>query len=111
MSEFFISYSHANKPLCENLVARIKEVHGEDSVWYDPNIPGGSDWWENIVSEIKKCEFFIYLMSDSSNMSQYCQAELKEAIQRSKKTTSNNNYPFDYQISGRSALGYSAKAR
>ncbi len=85
MVQFFISYSRADRQLVDQLVPLIRRVYGNDSVWFDYDIHGGMHWWQMILSEIGKCRLFVYLISNESLESPYCQAELREALRLNKQ--------------------------
>ena len=84
MADIFISYSRADRQFIDQLVPLIRRVHGNDSVWYDDDIHGGADWWQMILDEIGQCQLFVYLISNESLESPYCQAELREALRLNK---------------------------
>lgn len=84
MAQIFISYSHSDRPYLDKLLPLIRKVYGHDSVWFDDDIHGGMDWRQTILDEIDKCNLFIYLVSNESLTSPYCQEELRHA-HRSKK--------------------------
>lgn len=84
MARIFISYSRADRQFVDQFIPLIRRVYGNDSVWFDGDIYGGSDWWQMILNEIGHCEIFIYLVSNESLESPYCQAELREVLRLSK---------------------------
>jgi formylglycine-generating enzyme required for sulfatase activity len=85
MVRFFISYSRADRQFIEQFAPLIKKVYGNDSTWFDDDIHGGADWWALILREIAKSDIFIYLISNESLTSTYCQAELREALRLNKQ--------------------------
>ena len=85
MARIFISYSRADRQFLDSLVPLIRKVYGNDSLWYDDDIHGGADWWPLILSEIDDCDLFIYLVSNESLSSEYCQAEFEEALRLRKQ--------------------------
>lgn len=84
MARIFISYSRADRPFLNKLLPYVHNLCGSDSVWFDADIPGGADWWKMILSEIGKCDLFIYLISNESLESPYCQDEFREALRLNK---------------------------
>lgn len=84
MAQIFVSYSRSDRSFLDNFVPLIHKVYGNGSIWFDEDIHGGANWWQMIISEIKNCELFIYLISNESLESQYCQAELREALRLHK---------------------------
>ncbi len=73
----FISYSRADRPFTRELAKRLRRAYME--VWYDDKLHGGEVWWEEILTSIRECDIFMYLISHASLKSTYCQAELAEA--------------------------------
>ncbi|MBZ0285488.1 MAG: TIR domain-containing protein [Anaerolineae bacterium] len=84
MTRFFISYDRDDRPLTRQLAAQLRRVYGFDDVWFDENIYGGADWWQEIRKQIASCDIFIFLLSDESATSPYCEKERAEA-ERLKK--------------------------
>ncbi len=85
MARIFISYSRADKMFVNEFVPLLRKVYGNDSVWFDDDIHGGSNWWQMILSEVADCELFVYLASNDSLASPYCQAEFREALRLHKQ--------------------------
>lgn len=84
MLRFFISYSRSDRLFVDLLVPMLLPVYGNDSVWFDEQIPGGSDWWQLILQEIGRCDIFLMLISNDSLTSNYCQDECREALRLKK---------------------------
>jgi len=105
MARIFISYSRADKSQIEKLVKLLRRVRRDDTFWYDGEITGGDDWWALILSEINACDVFMYLLSNDSVESDYCQAEFREALRLHKiclpvivrPKTQINKLPADLQ--------------
>lgn len=98
MARIFISYSHTDRRFVESLVPSLRRLYGHNNVWYDDELLGGEDWWQMILSRIAECDLFIYLMSDKSQESRFCQAELREALRLRKHflpviVRQGTNYP------------------
>ncbi|MBZ0286136.1 MAG: TIR domain-containing protein [Anaerolineae bacterium] len=85
MTSIFISYDRDDRPLTRQLANQLRRVYGFDQVWYDENIRGGEDWWNEIQKQIASRDIFMYLLSDDSAKSPYCQAEHAEAKRLSKE--------------------------
>lgn len=99
MAQIFISYSRADAQFISDFVPLLHEAYGVASVFYDEQIPGGTKWWEMILREIATCDLFIYLCSNESLQSPYCQSELREAVRLQKQilpviVRPKTNYPF-----------------
>lgn len=80
----FISYSRTDTEILKKLVPLIQANYGDECVWYDEKIQGGNAWWETILQEIKRCNIFMFLISDTALESKYCQQELQEAVEKEK---------------------------
>jgi hypothetical protein len=81
----FISYSHSDDTILDRIVPQIEKVFGNGSVWFDKDLTGGDKWWKRILEEIGNSIIFMYLISDKSLESEYCQKELREAARLDKK--------------------------
>jgi len=85
MTSIFISYDRDDRPLTQQLSRQLRRVYGFDQVWYDENIRGGQDWWDEIRKQIATRDIFVYLLSEESAKSPYCQAEHAEAKRLNKE--------------------------
>jgi formylglycine-generating enzyme required for sulfatase activity len=79
MPRIFISYSRVDRPFIVELAARLRRIYGLDQVWFDESLHGGDLWWQEILSQIARCDIFIYMISRDSIESETCLAELTEA--------------------------------
>ena len=79
MAQIFISYSRVDRPFVDNFLPLLHEVYGYSSIWFDAELHGGQVWWDEILSQIARCDIFVFLMSNESLASTYCLAELAEA--------------------------------
>lgn len=84
MARIFISYSRADTLFIEELIPLLRRAFPGHDLWYDREITGGEDWWNRILSEIAACDLFIYLLSNDSLESKYCQNEITEALRLQK---------------------------
>jgi tetratricopeptide (TPR) repeat protein len=84
MAAIFVSYSRADRPFVDDFVPLLRQVFSDHEIWFDEHISGGEDWWNRILSEINDCDLFIYLLSNDSLASEYCQAEFREALRLQK---------------------------
>lgn len=83
-ARILVSYSRADEPFLEQFVELLGEAFPGHTIWYDRKISGGDDWWGRILNEIAACDLFIYLLSNDSLESPYCQAEFREALRLRK---------------------------
>lgn len=79
MTRIFVSYSRVDKRFTEELVRHLRRTYGLANVWYDDELHGGVRWWQEILKQIAECDVFLYLLSNESVTSSYCQAEFTEA--------------------------------
>ena len=81
MTKLFISYAHNDTYIASGIIALLRRRYGHAEVWFDEELSnrGGSDWWQEILKAIKEADVFVYLLSDDSVKSPYCQAEFQEA--------------------------------
>jgi len=83
-SQVFISYSRKNKAFVRKLNSAI-DASGFDA-WVDwEGIPLTADWMATITSAIEASDTLLFVISDASLDSEYCQKELEIAITGNKK--------------------------
>ena len=83
MSRIFVSYDRTDRALIRDLSARLRRVY--DHVWYDENLTGGEDWWNEIRRHIAEADIFMYMLSNDSAKSEYCYKEHSEASRLNKE--------------------------
>lgn len=74
VSDLFLSYSRADRPLAERFVSTAT-ARGVN-VWYDKDIGGGEDWREKIVEALGAAKALVILFSEHSNESRQLIKEL-----------------------------------
>ena len=78
----FVSYSHKDKdvvyPFIETLQKRF-------NVWFDDGIHLGKDYKAEIMDHLKRCELFLFLISENSLNSDFCKKEIYFAEQKKKR--------------------------
>jgi hypothetical protein len=84
MPTIFISYSRVDKPFVEKLARRLRRAYPNNSIWFDEGLYGGDIWWAEILEQIAVHDIFIYVLSNESVQSEYCQAEFQEATRLQK---------------------------
>ncbi len=84
-SHIFISYSRVDKQFTELFITRLRHMFPDVEIWYDDELHGGERWWDEILHQIAACDVFIYLLSNESVQSPYCQAEFTEARRLQKR--------------------------
>ncbi|MEL6527610.1 MAG: toll/interleukin-1 receptor domain-containing protein, partial [Chloroflexota bacterium] len=78
----FISYSRSQTKWVEFIEKEL--YRGDYSVYWDIQLKAGQVWWEELCKTIKFCDFFLFVVSDDSNKSTYCNAELDWATDLKK---------------------------
>jgi len=79
--EVFLSHSSADRAFADNL-ARILRQHGLP-VWYSvTNIVGAQQWHDEIGAALRRCDWFLVLISESSVTSFWVKRELCYALQQ-----------------------------
>lgn len=80
--QIFVSYRSLDRSIVQELVADIIDM--EHDVWYDQELEGGQKWWDNIVSNIAKCDILIFALSLKSLDSFACKLEYSYAAELKK---------------------------
>lgn len=84
--QVFISYSHADDKFVELFIKRLQQAFPSLKIWYDrTGLLGGDKWWDAILKAIAVSDIFIYILSNESVTSVYCQAEFTEARRLQKR--------------------------
>jgi hypothetical protein len=55
------------------------------TVWYDREVSGGQAWWNAILSNIRDCDLFVFILTAKSLESQACRAEYTYASKLKKR--------------------------
>lgn len=82
LGDLFISYSRTDRDTVASIAKRLDRVYGQ--IWFDRELFGGQDWWQEILSQIAICDVFVYMISPDSIRSEYCVAEYNEARRLNK---------------------------
>jgi hypothetical protein len=67
---------------------RLQQMRPSCTVWYDQaphGVLGGDVWWDEIMNAVSAADIFIYVLSNESVRSRYCQAEFAEARRLQKR--------------------------
>jgi formylglycine-generating enzyme required for sulfatase activity len=80
--QIFISYSRVDKKDTEDLIKHLGQFFPDIKIWHDKHLfnQGGQKWWDAILDAIEDSDIFLYLLSNDSIESPYCQAEFAEAL-------------------------------
>jgi hypothetical protein len=82
MNRVFVSYSRDNQDVVTELIDDVKAAGIE--TWHDQTLAGGQRWWENILSNIRESNIFVFALSPQSCDSDACKRELNYAHQLHK---------------------------
>lgn len=82
MSTIFISYASKNKTPVTAL-AQDLETAGHE-IWFDQMLTGGQGWWDQILSNIRQCDLFVFALTPEALDSYPCQLEYTYAHQLQK---------------------------
>ena len=80
--QFFISYRSINRPQVERLVQDIEALGHE--VWFDKELTGGQAWWDQIMEQVRRCDYVIAALSPEVVKSKPCTEERNYARQLGK---------------------------
>jgi hypothetical protein len=83
--EIFISYSHKDDDLREELVTHLSNLRrqGKISAWHDRAIEAGSQWETQIKSKLESAQIILLLISPPFMASDYCyDIEMQQAVHR-----------------------------
>jgi cytochrome c553 len=82
MANIFISYSRSDSDSVKNIYGDIKALGY--LAWYDSEISGGVEWWNEILNQIRKNDIFIFILSRDSLKSVACSKEYHYALALNK---------------------------
>ncbi|MGK7911010.1 MAG: SUMF1/EgtB/PvdO family nonheme iron enzyme [Synechococcus sp.] len=77
MSKLFVSYSRQDEALAATLIDDLKTLG--HTVWFDRELSGGQAWWDRILTNIRECEVFVFVLSENSQSSTACKREYRYA--------------------------------
>jgi small GTP-binding protein len=86
--EVFISYSHTDESLCNELIKHLKPLERENIIgpWHDRKIGAGSEWKGEIDQHLESAGIILLLVSPDFMASDYCyDIEMKRALERRDK--------------------------
>lgn len=75
--KIFVTYSRSSQQEVASLVKDLEELGHE--VWFDRDLSGGQSWWNNILSQIRDCEIYVFAIAKDAIDSTACIRELKYA--------------------------------
>jgi hypothetical protein len=73
MPDVFLCYSRANSAAVAALAEDIRELGYHP--WFDRELSGGQEWWNQILGRIRTCDVFVLALSGHSLESEACKRE------------------------------------
>lgn len=77
MAAIFISYARQSADMATSLSNDMKMFGYE--VWFDRELSGGQAWWDHILTSIRRCDIFVFLLTPDSLESTACRRECNYA--------------------------------
>jgi len=71
--KIFVSYKSTDRHLVNQLVNDLTDMDHE--VWYDQELQGGQNWWDNILENIRRSDLLVFALTPQSIDSYPCQLE------------------------------------
>ena len=82
----FISHNYNDKPVVEQIALRLREVFGQDKVFYDSwSIQPGDGIIDKMNEGIGDCELFLFCVSKNSLQSKMVSLEWQNALIKATK--------------------------
>lgn len=79
--EVFLSHASQDATMAEK-IARVLRAHGIP-VWYAPtNVIGAQQWQDEIGTALKRCDWFVLLLSPAAVESMWVKRELQYVLQQ-----------------------------
>lgn len=82
MAAVFISYNRESKAIATTLAADIATLG--HTAWFDQEISGGRTWWDQILSQVRECDIFIFILDPQALVSVACKREYAYAADLGK---------------------------
>lgn len=77
----FLSHNYKDKPIVEQIAIRLKEIYGEDSIFYDSwSIQPGEGIIDKMNEGLLKADFFFFFISSNSLASSMVKLEWQNAL-------------------------------
>ncbi|CAG0962988.1 MAG: toll/interleukin-1 receptor domain-containing protein [Anaerolinea sp.] len=94
--KIFISYRSKDRPTVELLAADLGGFG--HTIWFDKNLTGGREWWEDILSQIRACDLFVFALSPESLQSDPCRVEREYGIAVHKRILPIAIAPVEFDL-------------
>jgi hypothetical protein len=82
MASIFVSYNRHSEAVVSGLVQDVEALG--HTVWFDQELTGGQTWWDQILTKIRACDLFIFVLDPASLESTACTREYGYAAQLGK---------------------------
>ena len=82
MSNIFISYQRDSQAFVEVLAKDVRDLGHR--VWFDQALSGSQYWWDQILAEVRKCDVFVFALTQEALESTACKREYGYAEQIGK---------------------------
>jgi hypothetical protein len=92
----FITYAREDEEAVDLLRKDLTRMHRD--VWIDEMLLGGQQWWNVILEQIRKCDIYIFALSENSLRSKPCRAELSYAEQLARVIVPVKVGEVDYSL-------------
>ena len=79
----FLSYAHQDRELVETLHDKLSIAHHD--VWFDEELRGGQQWWDEILTRIAESDMVLFVASPDSFRSKACGLEIAWAVATNRK--------------------------
>ncbi len=77
----FISHNYKDKPIVEQIALRLRDIFGQDQVFYDSwSIQPGDGIVDKMNKGIENCELFLFCVSKNSLQSKMVELEWQNAV-------------------------------
>ncbi len=83
-SEVFVSHSNLDKDFTQQLTVEMAR-HGMPFWYSQSNILGAQQWHDEIGDALKRCDWFLVILSPNSVQSMWVKRELIFALQQNRK--------------------------
>ena len=82
MANIFISYNRQSEVIVADLADDIETLN--HTAWFDQELSGGQVWWDQILSRIRNCDLFVFVLTSESLQSTACNREYNYANELGK---------------------------
>jgi predicted acylesterase/phospholipase RssA len=73
MANIFISYNRQSEAIARTLANDIEALG--HTVWFDHELSGGQAWWDQILTRVRECTVFVFVLDEAALKSTACKRE------------------------------------